>query len=88
MISARLPDELEQLLGSASKAKHMSKSDMVKEALVQYLGQDIEYNDSFNIGEEYFDDYGSGDGSLSQTYKEKLRDKINAKLNTNKHHPR
>ncbi|GHV86716.1 hypothetical protein AGMMS50255_0370 [Spirochaetia bacterium] len=82
MISARLPDELEQLLGSASKAKHMSKSDMVKEALVQYLGRDIEEKSSFELGEDLFGRYGSGDGSLSQTYKEKLRDKINAKLHT------
>jgi predicted DNA-binding protein len=80
MISARLPDELEQLLASASRAKHMSKSDMVKEALEQYLGQVIEYKDSFSIGEEYFGQYSSGDGYLSQNYKEKLRDKINAKI--------
>ncbi|GHV90155.1 hypothetical protein AGMMS50268_06580 [Spirochaetia bacterium] len=86
MISARLPDELEQLLGSASRAKHMSKSDMVKEALEQYLGQDVEYQDSFNIGEEFFGQYGSGDGYLSQNYRETLRDKISARHNT-KHHP-
>jgi predicted DNA-binding protein len=82
MISARLPDELEQLLASASRAKHVTKSDIIKEALEQYLRQDIEEKSSFELGEEFFGRYGSGDGSLSQNYKKILRDKIHAKLHT------
>jgi hypothetical protein len=38
--------------------------------------------DSYELGEEYFGRYGSGDGSLSVSYKDKIKGKINDKLHS------
>ena len=73
MTTVRLPLEIEQRLEILAREKHKSKTELIKEALEK---------DSYELGEEYFGRYGSGDGSLSVSYKEKIKDKINAKRNS------
>jgi hypothetical protein len=82
MISARLPYEIEQQLTAVSKAKNLSKSDLVKEALVRYFVQEESEKDSYELGAAYFGKYGSGDGNLSRDYKKLLKGKIGAKYHT------
>jgi hypothetical protein len=65
-----------------ARKKHKSKTDIIREALEKLFIQEESEKDSYELGEEYFGKYGSGDGSLSITYKDKLKDKINAKLNS------
>jgi hypothetical protein len=65
-----------------ARKKHKSKTDLIREALEKLFIQEESEKDSYELGEEYFGKYGSGDGSLSITYKDKLKDKINAKLNS------
>jgi predicted DNA-binding protein len=82
MISARLPQDIEQQLAAAALAKRLSKSELVKEALVQYLGREESELNSYELGDDYFGKYGSGDGNLSRDYKKRLREKIHAKHRT------
>jgi hypothetical protein len=79
MTTARLPDELEKRLEAASRVRHVSKSDMVKEALVQYLDLVEDEKGSYQLGLPYFGKYGSGGGDLSVTYKTRMKEKIGAK---------
>ncbi|SLM11645.1 CopG-like domain-containing protein DNA-binding [uncultured spirochete] len=82
MTTVRLPIEIEQRLEILAQKKHKSKTDLIREALEKLFIQEESEKDSYELGEEYFGKYGSGDGSLSITYKDKLKDKINAKLNS------
>jgi hypothetical protein len=82
MTTVRLPVELEQKLASLSRLKHTSKTELIKEALEAFFHQQESEKDSYEIGEAYFGKYGSGNGSLSVTYKKKIREKINAKYST------
>ena len=82
MTTVRLPLEIEQRLEILAREKHKSKTELIKEALEKYFHQEESEKDSYELGEEYFGRYGSGDGSLSVSYKEKIKDKINAKRNS------
>jgi Arc/MetJ-type ribon-helix-helix transcriptional regulator len=82
MTTARLPYELEEKLDAISKAKHVSKTDCVREAVQKYLDQEIEDQSSWELGEPFFGNYGSGDGDLSTDYKNRLQEKIDAKHHT------
>lgn len=82
MTTVRLPLEIEQKLEILSRKKHKSKTDLIKEALENLFFQEESEKDSYELGEEYFGKYGSGDGTLSVSYRDKIKDKINAKLNS------
>lgn len=77
MTTVRLPVEYEQKLDSYAKLKDKSKSDIIKDALDIFFYQEESEKDSYELGEPYFGQYGSGDGSLSVTYKTKIKEKIN-----------
>lgn len=79
MTAVRLPIELEQKLDSLSKAKHKSKTEIIKEALETFFYKEDEEKDSYEIGIQFFGQYGSGDGQLSTTYKQKINGKLNVK---------
>jgi len=83
MTTVRLPIDVEQRLEILARQRHTSKSDLIKEALEILFFKSESEKDSFSLGEDYFGKYGSGDGSLSTTYKTKMKDKINAKFNSN-----
>jgi predicted DNA-binding protein len=83
MTAVRLPIELEQKLDSLSKAKHKSKTEIIKEALETFFYKEENEKDSYEIGIQYFGQYGSGDGHLSTTYKQKIKGKLNAKYHSN-----
>ena len=82
MTTVRLPVEIEQKLDFLSKTKHKSKTELIKEALEDLFHQEEFEKDSYELGEEYFGKYGSGDGTLSVNYKKLLKGKIRAKRNT------
>ncbi|MFP3042300.1 ribbon-helix-helix domain-containing protein [Treponema primitia] len=82
MTSARLPEELEQRLDIAVKAKHITKTEFIREAVAVYLSREETEKSSWELGEPYFGKYGSGDGGLSANYKTRIKEKLHAK-----HHP-
>jgi predicted transcriptional regulator len=80
MTTVRLPEDLEEKLEAASKTQHKSKSLFVREALARYFTDQELEKSSWEVGEPYFGNYGSGEGDLSTTYKERIWEKINAKF--------
>ena len=72
MTTVRLPLEIEQRLEILSRQKHKSKTEIIKEALERLFYQEESEKDSYELGKELFGRYGSGDGSLSVTYKERI----------------
>lgn len=83
MTSVRLPKEIEQKLDSLARQKQKSKTELIRLALERFFSEEESERDSYELGECFFGRYGSGDGTLSTTYKRRLRERINAKL-----HPR
>ena len=84
MISVRLDEKIEKQLNLISNQKHIPKSKVIKEALIYYfdmLKKESEQKNAYDLGIEFFGKYSSGKNDLSTTYKQKLKDKINAKNN-------
>ena len=52
MFSMRLPRELEEKLAAIAEREGRSKSDMVKEALVEYLGRRDQAASPFELGRD------------------------------------
>jgi predicted DNA-binding protein len=81
MTTVRLPDDLEKKLTTLSRTKKKSKSELIKEALEQFFHQEGNEKDSYELGRDFFGQYGSGEGNLSVEYKRLLKEKVNAKRN-------
>lgn len=81
MLTVRLSDELEHRLDTFARDEHQPKSQVVKDALLFYFEnkEEAKKQTAYTLGKELFGKYGSGDGSLSATYKEKLKEKLHAK---------
>ena len=84
MVSVRLDEKIENQLDFIAQQKHIPKSKVIKDALVYYfdmLKNENEQKSAYELGSEFFGKYSSGRDDLSTTYKQKLKDKINAKNN-------
>ena len=81
MISLRLSDDLDEKLNQISKNEKISKSEVVKRALVLYFDDYQKKHSAYDLGTDLFGKYGSGNGSLSQNYKQILKGKLREKHN-------
>ncbi len=79
MISVRLSKELKAKLDSLAKQQNMTKSDVVKEALGEYIAAYEKKKNAYELGKDLFGQFGSGQDDLSVSYKQKVRGKIDAK---------
>ncbi|MDQ1264501.1 MAG: hypothetical protein QG559_1502 [Campylobacterota bacterium] len=82
MLSIRLDNSLESQINFLSQKNHISKSKIIKDALTCYfdmLQKEPNKKTPYELGNEFFGKYASGKEDLSTTYKEKLKEKINAK---------
>jgi predicted DNA-binding protein len=77
MATVRLPSDMDEILKKDASATNRTKSDIIREALEVYYYPQTEAN-SLEIAEPYIGKYGSGDGSLSTTYKTRLKEKLHA----------
>ncbi|MCG8513887.1 MAG: ribbon-helix-helix domain-containing protein [Halanaerobiales bacterium] len=80
MISVRLSKELEEKIELLSKQENVTKSDIIKEALREYVINHEKNCNPYDLGKELFGKNGSGEGNLSESYKKKVREKINEKM--------
>ena len=80
--SARLPYETRNKLIALSRSKGKSKSEIIKEAVEMYYGQEEEEIDSYTLGLPYFGKYSLGEGDLSTTYKERIREILRERQNS------
>lgn len=79
MRSVRLPEEIEKELKSLSEQKKVSRSNIIKEALVEYISKEKKYNSPYETGKQYFGKRGSGEKDRSSTYKSRIKEKIREK---------
>jgi len=78
--TARLPTDTSNKLRILARAKGKTKTDIIKESIEMYYAQEENEIDSYTLGEPYFGKYASGEGDLSTTYKERVKEKIAEKL--------
>ena len=84
MISVRLDDSLENQLSFIAHEQQISKSKIIKDSLIYYfdmLKEKSKEKSAYELGASLFGKYSSDNSDLSITYKQKLKDKINAKNN-------
>ncbi|MEP4535071.1 MAG: hypothetical protein ABJ004_18390 [Cyclobacteriaceae bacterium] len=79
MLNVRLNKELEKKLNSYSKQNHITKSDVVKEALALYLTKEQSAQSPFEAGEDLFGTEGSGNTKASVSYKQSIKQKLREK---------
>jgi len=79
MLNVRLNKEIEKKLNSYSQQKNLSKSAIVKEALIAYLSQVQQTDSSYELGKDLFGAAGSGDKNASKGYKSEIKKKLNEK---------
>jgi metal-responsive CopG/Arc/MetJ family transcriptional regulator len=83
MVSLRLDESTQNQLNLLAQQKNMSKSKIIKDALAYYFDmtkKESKEKTPYELGSELFGKYSSGNDDLSTTYKQKIKDKINAKL--------
>ncbi len=79
MLTVRLPDDLEAEVDRLSTTEKKSKSDIVKDALREYIAAHKDCRSSYNLGKELFGIADSGHSDLSGTYKQRLKDRLREK---------
>lgn len=79
MRSIRLPDDIEHRLEKLSERENRTKSDLIKEAIVEYLADRDVVMTPFEAGRHLFGRYGSEETDSSKTTKERIKEKIRAK---------
>ena len=80
--TARLPLDTRNKLLILSRKMNKTKSDIIKDAVEMYYKQEENEIDSYTLGLPYFGKYGSGEGDLSTTYKQRIKEKIRARQNS------
>ncbi|HPB81970.1 MAG TPA: ribbon-helix-helix protein, CopG family [Spirochaetota bacterium] len=79
MISVRLTQEEEHKLNQVAKEENMSKTDIIKRALMYYFDERRERKTAYDLGEDFFGRHGSGKGNLSEDYKTIVKERLREK---------
>ena len=78
--TARLPQETRNKLVALARIKGKTKSDIIKASLDMYYDHEESEICSFDVGEPYFGNYGSGESDRATTYKERIKEKLSGKV--------
>lgn len=78
MITLRLDPGLEQQISRAAKDLGLSKSEFIRQGLVEYIAK-LDRQNAWDAGRDLFGKYESGQGHLSRNRKKIVREKIRAK---------
>jgi hypothetical protein len=78
MITLRLDPNLEKEINTVAKNLGLTKSDLVRKSLIEYLGK-LESRNAWELGKDFFGRYSSGLKNLSGDRKMLLKEKIRAK---------
>lgn len=78
MITLRLDPNLEKEINTVAKNLGLTKSDLIRKSLIEYLGK-IENPNAWELGKDFFGRYSSGLKNLSVDRKTILKEKIRAK---------
>jgi hypothetical protein len=80
--TARLPVSTRNKLIVLAKHKNKTKSEIIIEALEMYYEKEENELDSYTLGLPYFGKYNLGEGDLSTTYKQRIKEKLRARQNS------
>ncbi len=78
MITLRLDPKLEQTIKITSKNLGISKSELIRKSILNYIDK-LNPPNAWDVGQDLFGKYASGQSDLSVRRKELLKDKIRAK---------
>ena len=78
MTTVRLNEEIDSKLSVLMEVEKSSKSEIIKKAIIEYYDYHIPKKNPYELGKDFFGKYGS-DEDLSISYKQRLKEKINAK---------
>lgn len=78
MITLRLDTDLERDITTTAENIGVSKSELVRKSVVEYLGR-IKQGNSWNLGHDLFAKHGSGKGDLSEKVSSLFKEKLAAK---------
>lgn len=78
MTTVRLNDDIDIKLSLLKDIEKTTKTEIIKKAIVEYYLQHVQNKTPYETGKALFGRFGSDD-DLSQSYKAKLKDKLNAK---------
>lgn len=78
MITLRLDPNLEQAVASTAKNLGLTKSDLIRKSILDYLGK-IGRQNAWDAGNDLFGKYSSGQQNLSTDRKVILKNRIKAK---------
>ena len=76
MITVRLKPELEKVLEVTAKKFGITKSELVRQSIEDYLKKLEKKTSAWEVGKELFGKYSSGKGNLSTDRKKILRQKL------------
>ena len=79
MLTVRLPSDLESEITRLASTEKKTKSDIIKEAIRQYIAFHRNRNSSYELGNDLFGIVSSGNSSRSKTYKKRVKDKLREK---------
>lgn len=80
MKAVRLTPQIEKLLEDFALEAEQNQSFIIREAIVEYIARRTAAKKPAQIGAHLIGNYGSNDGSLSTTYKSKLKERLNEKF--------
>lgn len=85
MLAVRLDALMEEQLSHFAHTHNTTKTQIVKDALINFFKQHKEHSKTpYELGADLFGLDGSGDGTLSTTYKKRFKEKLNAKYRSHR----
>jgi metal-responsive CopG/Arc/MetJ family transcriptional regulator len=79
MLTVRLPSDLETEINRLASTEKKTKSEIIKDAIRQYIASHRNRNSSYELGHDLFGIVSSGDTSRSKTYKKWVKDRLSEK---------
>ena len=79
MMTVRLNEDLERALQDLASKEGMTKSQLVRQCLEEFVTRKKEEKTPWELGEHLFGKHGSGQNDLSTNRKKVARDKIHTK---------
>ncbi|MCG8477983.1 MAG: ribbon-helix-helix domain-containing protein [Spirochaetales bacterium] len=79
MLTVRLTPDMESEIDRLASAEKKTKSDIVKEVLMEYIRTHADAGSAYELGADLFGIASSGDGNRSSRYRTVLKEKLRAK---------
>ena len=79
MLTVRLPSNLESEIDKLAAIEKRTKSDIIREAIQEYIDTRQKNDSSYTLGKDLFGKVSSGESDRSKTYRKRVKDKLSEK---------